>query len=101
MVAARRREIGIRMALGADRLVVLTQVMKQGFLITSAGVVIGLGGAFVLTRLMAALLFGVKPTDAATLVTAIATITLVSIAACWLPAWRASRVDPIVMLRYE
>jgi putative ABC transport system permease protein len=101
MVAARRREIGIRMALGADRLVVLAEVMKQGFLITSAGVVIGLGGAFVLTRLMAALLFGVQPTDAATLVTAIATIALVSIAACWLPAWRASRVDPIVMLRYE
>jgi putative ABC transport system permease protein len=100
-VAARRREIGIRMALGANRLAVLAQVMKQGFLITSAGVVIGLGGALLLTRLMAALLFGVQPTDGATLVTAIATITLVSIAACWLPAWRASQVDPIVMLRYE
>ena len=101
MVAARRREIGIRMALGADRLAVLAQVMKQGFLLTSAGVVIGLAGALVLTRLMAALLFGVQPTDAATLVTAIATITLVSAAACWLPAWRASRVDPIVILRCE
>jgi putative ABC transport system permease protein len=101
MVAARRREIGVRMALGADRLAVLAQVMKQGFLITFAGIVIGLGGALVLTRLMAALLFGVQPTDAATLVTAIATILFVSIAACWLPAWRASRVDPIVMLRYE
>jgi putative ABC transport system permease protein len=101
MVAARRREIGIRIALGADRLAVLAQVMKQGFLITFAGIVIGLGGALVLTRLMAALLFGVQPTDAATLVTAIATILFVSIAACWLPAWRASRVDPIVMLRYE
>jgi len=101
MVAARRREIGIRMALGADRLVVLAQVMKHGFLLTSVGIVIGLSGALVLTRLMAALLFGVQPTDAATLVTAIATIALVSIAACWLPAWRASRVDPIVMLRYE
>jgi predicted permease len=101
MVAARRREIGIRIALGADRLAVLAQIMKQGFVITSAGVVIGLGGALVLTRLMTALLFGVQPTDAATLATAIATIVLVSIAACWLPAWRASRVDPIVMLRYE
>jgi ABC-type antimicrobial peptide transport system permease subunit len=101
MVAARRREIGVRMALGADRLAVLAEVMKQGFLITFAGIVIGLGGALVLTRLMAALLFGVQPTDAATVVTAIATILFVSIAACWLPAWRASRVDPFVMLRYD
>jgi putative ABC transport system permease protein len=101
MVAARRREIGVRMALGADRFAVLAQVMKQGFVITFAGVVIGLGGALVLTRLMTALLFGVQPTDVSTMVTAIAAITIVSIAACWLPAWRASRTDPIVTLRYE
>jgi len=100
-VAARRREIGIHMALGANRLNVLAHVMKEGFLLTFTGIAIGLGGALVLTRLMTVLLFGVQPTDAATLVTAIATITLVSAAACWLPAWRASRVDPIVTLRYE
>ena len=100
-VAARRREIGIHMALGANRLNVLAHVMKEGFLITFIGIVIGIGGALVLTRLMTALLFGVQPTDAATLVMAIATIALVSAAACLLPAWRASRTDPIVTLRYE
>ena len=101
MVAARRREIGIHMALGANRFNVQAHVMKEGFVITFAGIVIGLGGALALTRLMGALLFGVQPTDAATLVMTMATITLVSAAACWLPAWRASRTDPIVTLRYE
>jgi len=100
-VAARRREIGIHIALGANRLNVLAHVMKEGLLITFTGIVIGLGGALILTRLMTALLFGVQPTDAATLVMTTATITLVSAAACWLPAWRASRTDPIVTLRYE
>jgi predicted permease len=101
MVAERRREIGIRMALGAAQQSVLRQVMSQGLLLTIAGIVIGLAGAFALNRLIASLLFGVQPTDAATIVGVVATITLVALVACWLPAWRASRLDPNIVLRQE
>ncbi|MEP6783069.1 MAG: ABC transporter permease [Acidobacteriota bacterium] len=99
MVAERRREIGIRMALGADQGSVLAQVMKQGLTLTTIGIVAGLAGAFALNRLIASLLFGVQPTDMTTIVAVVATITLVASIACWLPAWRASRVDPNVVLR--
>ena len=99
MVAERRREIGIRMALGADQGSVLGQVMKQGLVLTSVGIVAGLAGAFALNRLIASMLFGVEPTDPATMVVVVATITLVAAIACWLPAWRASRVDPNIVLR--
>ena len=99
MVAERRREIGIRMALGADQGSVLAQVMKQGLVLTTVGIVVGLAGAFALNRLIASLLFGVQPTDPTTMVAVVATITLVAAVACWLPAWRASRVDPNVVLR--
>jgi putative ABC transport system permease protein len=99
MVAERRREIGIRMALGADQHNVLGQVMKQGLVLTTVGIVIGLAGAFALNRVVASLLFGVEPTDPATMVAVVATITLVAAIACWLPAWRASRVDPNIVLR--
>jgi putative ABC transport system permease protein len=99
MVAERRREIGIRMALGADQGSVLGQVMKQGLMLTSIGIVIGLGGAFAMNRVIASLLFGVQPTDPATMAAVVATITLVAAIACWLPAWRASRVDPNIVLR--
>jgi ABC-type antimicrobial peptide transport system permease subunit len=101
MVAERRREIGIRLALGAERSSVLAQVMKQGLLLTTIGVIVGIAGAFGLNRLMVSLLFGVKPTDQTTLAAVIATITLVAAIACWLPAWRASRLDPSVVLRDE
>jgi predicted permease len=99
MVAERRREIGIRMALGADRASVLAQVMKQGLLLTTIGVLVGLAGALGLNRLIASLLFGVQPTDAATLAAVIGTITLVAAVASWLPAWRASQLDPYVVLK--
>jgi ABC-type antimicrobial peptide transport system permease subunit len=99
MVAERRREIGIRMALGADQSSVLADVMKQGLTLTMIGIVAGLAGAFALNRLIASLLFGVQPTDTTTIVGVVATITLVASVACWLPAWRASRVDPNVVLR--
>jgi predicted permease len=99
MVAERRREIGIRMALGADQGSVLAQIMKQGLMLTTVGIVAGLAGAFALNRLIASLLFGVQPTDISTMVGVVATITLVAAVACWLPAWRASRVDPNVVLR--
>lgn len=99
MVAERRREIGIRMALGADQGSVLAAVMKQGLVLTTVGIVVGLAGAFAMNRVIASLLFGVQPTDPATLVAVVATITLVAAVACWLPAWRASRVDPNIVLR--
>jgi predicted permease len=99
MVAERRREIGIRMALGADQGSVLAQVMKQGLTLTTIGILVGLAGAFALNRLIASLLFGVQPTDLTTMAGVVATITLVAAVACWIPAWRASRVDPNVVLR--
>jgi predicted permease len=99
MVAERRREIAIRMALGAGQGNVLGSVMKQGLVLTTVGVVAGLAGAFALNRLIASLLFGVQPTDPTTMVGVVATITLVAAVACWLPAWRAARVDPNVVLR--
>lgn len=99
MVAERRREIGIRMALGADQGSVLSNVMTQGLTLTSIGIVAGLAGAFALKRLIASLLYGVQPTDATTLVGVVATITLVAAMACLVPAWRASRVDPNIVLR--
>ena len=99
MVAERRREIGIRMSLGADRARVLGQIMKQGLLLTGIGAAAGLAGALGLNRLIASLLFGVQPTDTATLVAVTATIVLVAAVACGVPAWRASRLDPNVVLR--
>jgi ABC-type antimicrobial peptide transport system permease subunit len=101
MVAERRREIGIRLALGADRSNVVAQVMRQGLVLTFVGVIVGLAGAFGLNRLLASLLFGVKPTDATTMTGVIVAITLVAVAACLLPAWRASRLDPNAVLRAE
>jgi ABC-type antimicrobial peptide transport system permease subunit len=101
MVTERRREIGIRVALGATRSHVLTQIMKQGLQVTALGVTIGLAGALAVNRLTASLLFGVQPTDTATIAFVIATITAVAVVASWLPAWRASRLDPNVVLRDE
>jgi ABC-type antimicrobial peptide transport system permease subunit len=101
MVTERRREIGIRVALGATRSHVLTQIMKQGLQVTALGVTIGLAGALAVNRLIASLLFGVQPTDTATIAFVIAAITAVAVVASWLPAWRASRLDPNVVLRDE
>jgi predicted permease len=100
-VTARRREIGIRLALGADRARVQMHVMKQGLLLTGIGLLIGLAGAFGANRLIRSLLFGVQPTDVPTLASVAATIALVAAMASWLPAWRASRLDPNVVLRDE
>jgi len=101
LVAERRREIGIRMALGANRAIVLGHVMKQGLLLTTIGILTGLTVAVGLRRVISSLLFGVRPTDVATLIAVTVTITLVAAAACGLPAWRASRLDPNVVLRDE
>jgi predicted permease len=101
MVSERRREIGIRMALGAAQRSVVQMVMGQGIAIAGAGLVLGLAGALALNRVMASLLFGVQPTDPATFVVVSATIVTVAVIACFLPARRASRVDPMVVLRDE
>jgi predicted permease len=101
MVTEQRREIGIRLALGAERTRVLAEVLRQGLRLAVLGVVIGLVGALGLNRVIASLLFGIQPTDPTTLAAAVVAMTLVAALACWLPAWRASRVDPGVVLRDE
>jgi predicted permease len=101
MVAERRREIGIRLALGENRLSVLAHVMRQGLMLTGAGIVTGVAAALALNRLMSSLLFGVRPTDPVTMIAVVATIAIVAAAACWVPAWRASRLDPNVVLRED
>jgi predicted permease len=101
MVTERRREIGIRVALGATRSHLLTQIMKQGLQVTAMGITIGLAGALALNRLIGSLLFGVQPTDTMTIAFVIATTMAVAVIASWLPAWRASRLDPNIVLRDE
>jgi len=101
MVGERRREIGIRMALGADRASVLRMVLSQGLRLTLAGVVAGLGAAFAMNRLLASLLFGVTPGDPVTIGVVVALIGGVALVACYLPARTATRVDPMIVLREE
>ena len=94
-------EIGVRQALGATPADILFLVLKKGMGLTFLGVVIGLAGAFVLTRLMSSLLFGVKAVDPLTFVTVPLLLGLVALLACLIPARRATRIDPLVALRYE
>ena len=100
-VAQRTREIGIRVALGARRRDVLGLVLREALRLTALGVALGLVGAFVATRVLRSLLFEVKPTDPATFICLSLLLTFVALVASYIPARRATKVDPLVALRYE
>jgi predicted permease len=100
-VARRTNEIGIRMALGAEALAVLRMVLGETSLLACVGIGVGLLGAFGATRVLTSMLFGVKATDARTFGGAALLLLLVALAAAFVPAWRAARVDPMHALRHE
>jgi putative ABC transport system permease protein len=100
-VAQRTREIGIRIALGATRSDVSRMILGRGFVITGLGLLIGIAGAFGLTRFLSSLLYQVKPMDPITFAAVPIILGVISLLASYIPAWHAARVDPMVALRYE
>jgi predicted permease len=101
LVSLQTREIGIRMALGADRGQLLRSVIVHGLKLTLSGVMIGVISGLALTRFMSSILFGIRATDPLTFAAVAAVLTIVALAACYVPAKRATRVDPMIALRYE
>jgi predicted permease len=100
-VSRRTHELGLRMALGASRHEILGLVVREGMVLALAGMGIGLAAALGLTRFMTSLLYGVRPADPPTLGAVLAVLGAIAFLACYIPAWRATRVDPLVALRYE
>jgi len=100
-VAQRAREIGVRMALGAGKNDVLKMVLRRGLALTLPGIALGLLGAFAVTRLMKSLLFNVSATDPVTFIRIASALAMIALLACWIPARRATKVDPMVALRCE
>jgi ABC-type antimicrobial peptide transport system permease subunit len=100
-VARRTREIGIRMALGAEGADVLRMVLRQGLVLAVIGAVVGVAAALAVTRYLNSMLFGVHPNDPVTIVAVAVLLAAVALGACFIPARNATRVDPIVALRYE
>ena len=100
-VAQRTQEIGIRMAVGAQMRDVLSLMLRKAMSLVLVGAVIGLAGAYAATRVMSNLLFGVTPTDLTTFIAVPLVLLLVALVACLIPARRATRVDPLIALRYE
>jgi putative ABC transport system permease protein len=100
-VSERVREIAVRTALGATRISVLASVLRQGMSLTVAGIVIGLAGAVIASRFLETMLFGVSPLDAATYAGVVVLLATTSAVACWMPARRAARLDPNVVLKAD
>ncbi len=101
MVSERTHEIGIRLALGAQSRSILRMVLRQGLGLAIAGAAVGLVGALIVSHLMAELLYGVRPTDPVTFAGVAILLIGVALLACYIPARRAIRVDPLVALRHE
>jgi putative ABC transport system permease protein len=101
VVAQRTQEIGIRMALGARMSDVLKLVLKSGMSLALIGAAVGVAGALATTRVMSSLLFGVAPTDLATFTAVVGVLVAVAFVACYIPARRATKVNPLIALRYE
>jgi putative ABC transport system permease protein len=99
--AQRTNEIGVRMALGAQRSDVLLMFLREGMLLAGAGIAIGIGGALALTRVLGSTLFEINPTDPATFAGVAIFLMIAALAACYIPARRATKVNPIAALRYE
>jgi len=101
MVSERTYEIGIRLALGAQKETIIRMVVRQGLTLAIAGAAVGLVGALIVSRLMAGLLYGVKPTDPLTFTVVAVLLVVVALFACCIPARRAIRIDPMVALRHQ